>query len=45
MIYLSVSPLKCNSPQTACSFFSEATKERGDEEKGRCEAMRNAKKK
>lgn len=45
MIYLSVSPLKCNRPQTACSFFSEATKGRAIEEKGRCESMRNATKK
>ncbi len=44
VIYLNVFPFKCNSPQTddkrsstipqLLSFFSEATKERGDEERG-----------
>lgn len=51
MIFLNVSPFKCNSPQTddkrsstippLLSFFSEATKERGDEEeRDGCEAGR-----
>lgn len=49
MICLNVSPFKCNGPQTdgkrsaaippLLSFFS-ATKERGDEEKGACDARR-----
>lgn len=55
MIYLNVSPFKCNSPQTddkrsssippLLSFFSEASEERGDEERGGCEARRKKKKK
>lgn len=50
MICLNVSPFKCNSPQTddkrssairpLLSIFSGATKERGDEERGGCEARR-----